>query len=93
MAWIIKLKNRLQGKQAEHILITHEVNEAELALIRHVQRQHFYKEKSHLEKSKTVRGGSQLRKLSPQLWHINGIWQTKVCESSRAKQNSGYNTL
>ena len=72
MAWIIKLNNRLQGKQAENILTTHEVNEAELALIRHVQRQHFSKEISHLEKNKTVRGGSQLGKLSPQL-HDSGI--------------------
>ena len=72
MVWIIKLKNRLQGKQAENILTTHEVNETELALIRHVQRQHFSKEISHIEKNKTVRGGSQLQKLSPQL-HDSGI--------------------
>ena len=72
MAWIIKLKNRLQGKQAENILTTHEVNEAEFALIRHVQRQHFSKEISYLEKNKTVRGGGQLRKLFPQL-HDSGI--------------------
>ena len=67
MAWIIKLNNTLQGKQAEKVLTTHEVKEAELALIRHVQKQHFSKEISHLVKNKTVPGVSELRKLSPQL--------------------------
>ena len=35
--WIIKLNNRLQGKQNEKVLTIHEVKQAELTLIRHIQ--------------------------------------------------------